>query len=58
MQTFEKLRELVNSMEEDVTKFYEKGNSSAGTRVRVALQGIKKLAQEFRTEIQEAKKKD
>lgn len=57
MQTFEKLRELVNSMEEDVTKFSEKGNSSAGTRVRVALQEIKKVAQEFRIEIQESKKK-
>ena len=55
MQSFEKIKELVASAEADVSKFDEKGKKAAGTRVRQAMQELKKLAQEVRTEVQEAK---
>ena len=55
MQSFEKIKELVASLEADVTKFDEKGNKAAGTRVRQTMQELKKLAQDVRTEVQEAK---
>ncbi len=55
MQSFEKIKELVASAEADVAKFAEKGNKAAGTRVRQAMQELKKLAQEVRVEVQESK---
>lgn len=55
MSKFAKLKEVVASVETDVEKFYSAGNSAAGTRVRKALQEIKGLAQEIRTEITEKK---
>lgn len=55
MQSFEKIKELVSSIEGDVAKFAEKGNKAAGTRVRQAMQELKKLAQDVRVEVQEAK---
>ena len=51
---FDKLQDLVNDTQGDVTKF-EEGNSSAGTRVRKAMQSIKGLAQEIRIEVQDQK---
>ncbi|MDQ7039804.1 MAG: histone H1 [Rhodothermus sp.] len=56
MNRFEQLRDLVLGLEQDFKKFYEKGNKAAGTRVRKAMQELKKLAQEIRVEIQEKKK--
>ena len=56
MENYKKLKELVESIGEDVTKFDEKGNNAAGTRVRVAMQSIKKIAQDIRVEISERKK--
>jgi hypothetical protein len=56
MEKFNQLKSLVESMTEDYTKFFEKGNSAAGTRVRKSLQDIKKLAQEIRVEVSEKKK--
>ena len=56
MEILTKIKELIATIEEDATKFYEKGNKSAGTRTRNGLQELKKLAQEFRVEIQEKKK--
>lgn len=44
-------------MENDVEKF-NSGNAAAGTRVRKALQELKKAAQDYRTEIQETKNKN
>jgi len=55
MSTFAKLKEVVAAAEADVEKFYNGGNSAAGTRVRKALQEIKGLAQDIRTEITEKK---
>ena len=51
---FDQLQDMVNDCQGDVTKFVE-GNSSAGTRVRKAMQSIKSLAQEIRIEVQNQK---
>lgn len=45
-------------MEADFIKFYDKGNSAAGTRVRKGLQDLKNKCQEMRLEIQERKNKE
>jgi hypothetical protein len=37
---------------------FERGNKSAGTRARKTLQNIKKLCQDIRIQIQDAKAKD
>ena len=55
MSKFEKLKEVVAAAEADVEKFYNGENGAAGTRVGKALQEIKGLAQEIRTEITEKK---
>lgn len=44
-----------DNLQEDLKKFYGKGNKAAGTRARKGLQQIKKLAQEIRMEIQDIK---
>jgi len=51
---YDQLQDLVNDTQSDMTKFVE-GNSSAGTRVRKAMQSIKNLAQELRVEVQNQK---
>lgn len=56
MEIFEELRLLLVNIEDDVEKFYEKGNKAAGTRARKVLQEVKKRAQELRIHIQETKK--
>lgn len=56
-QKYEELVKYVQSMETDVQKFYEKGQAAAGTRLRKSLSDLKKMAQEFRNEIQEIKTK-
>lgn len=56
METFEELKNVVESISNDVEKFNEKGNKSAGTRVRQAMQEIKRLAQSVRVEISASKK--
>ncbi|MEM9065553.1 MAG: histone H1 [Planctomycetota bacterium] len=50
MQSYEDLRKLVESIEDDVAKA-EGGNKAAGTRVRQAMQDIKNRAQDIRKEI-------
>jgi hypothetical protein len=51
---FDELQDSVNDCQADVSKFIE-GNNSAGTRVRKAMQEIKKLAQFVRVEVQDQK---
>ena len=34
MSQFSDLRDAVDALEEDFTKFYDKGNKAAGTRIR------------------------
>lgn len=55
MNNFGKLKDLVMSLEDDFSKFYDKQNAAAGTRVRKGMQELKTMAQEFRTEVQNAK---
>ncbi|MCY7411103.1 MAG: hypothetical protein LH473_12595 [Chitinophagales bacterium] len=55
MNRLEELRNHLTSLEEDFKKFYEKENSSAGTRVRKGMQALKKLANDIRTEVQAKK---
>jgi len=57
MNHYEKLKRLVMGLEDDFAKFYEKGNSAAGTRARKGMQDLKVLAQEIRQDIQEIKNK-
>ena len=53
---FDELQDTVNDCQTDVTKFVD-GNSSAGTRVRKAMQSIKAIAQLVRVEVQDQKNK-
>ncbi len=55
MSKYEDLKAKVHEIEEDVQKFYDKGNNAAGTRIRKAMQEVKALAQDIRKEVQEIK---
>ncbi|MCA8830211.1 hypothetical protein LF252_06185 [Hymenobacter sp. BT728] len=55
MSNFAQLKDLVMSLEADFEKFYDKGNSAAGTRVRKGMQELKNMAQTIRTEVQNKK---
>ncbi len=55
MSRFTELRDLLDTFEKDFVKFYEKGNKSAGTRVRKDMNELKRKAQEIRKEVQEMK---
>lgn len=57
MQKFEDLKNLITSLENDADKFYAKGNSAAGTRLRKGMQELKNMAQQIRAEVQEVKNK-
>ena len=52
---YDDLKSLVDSLEEDFTKFYDKSNKAAGTRVRKGMQDMKTLAQDIRVEVQNSK---
>jgi hypothetical protein len=52
---FDELKNMVMSLEDDFSKFYDKGNKAAGTRVRKGMQDLKELAQSIRLEVQNAK---
>ena len=53
---FDNLQDAINDCQTDVIKFIE-GNNSAGTRVRKAMQLVKRLAQDIRLEVQDQKNK-
>ena len=55
MSRFQELKDLVGTFEKDFIKFYDKGNKSAGTRVRKAMNELKRKAQEIRKEVKEIK---
>lgn len=55
MSRIEQMNNLIDELEPDMVKFYEKGNKAAGTRARKTLQEIKKVSQEIRLEIQDMK---
>jgi ABC-type Zn uptake system ZnuABC Zn-binding protein ZnuA len=52
---YEELTGILEETQEDLMKFYEKGNKAAGTRARKAMMELKNLAHEVRQEIQEIK---
>jgi hypothetical protein len=51
MDTLEKIKSLTETLTVETTKFYDKGNNSAGTRARKAAQELKELMQVLRKEI-------
>jgi len=55
MEKFNKVKELIASIEEDAEKFYNKANNAAGTRVRKGMQDLKVLASEIRKEVTDKK---
>lgn len=55
MSRIDEVKSLMAELEEDLEKFYEKGNKAAGTRARKQLQNLKKLSQDIRVEIQDIK---
>lgn len=55
MSRIDQMKSLIDELEPDMRKFYEKGNKAAGTRARKQLQEIKKVSQEIRLEIQDMK---
>lgn len=57
METLEKIKELVEQLSTDTTKFYG-GNKSAGTRARKVSQELKAEIQKLRTEILEHTKSE
>jgi hypothetical protein len=56
LELLEQLQVTLNDVQEDATKFSEKGNKAAGTRVRKQMQTIKTLAQNVRVAVSEANK--
>ena len=54
MENFNKIQEVLTRVSDDVQKFTN-GNSSAGTRIRKAMQEIKNLAQDVRVDVQKIK---
>jgi hypothetical protein len=56
MDIFNQLKEVIDSVEADAIKFYDKKNKAAGTRVRKAMQDLKKIAQDVRLDISEKSK--
>ncbi len=57
MQEFDRLKQLIVEVEEDVKKA-EGGNKAAGTRVRKQMQDIKQAAQAVRNKILEIRSTD
>jgi len=55
MSRLDEIKGIITGMEDDMVKFYDKGNKAAGTRARKELQNLKKLSQEIRLEIQDIK---
>ena len=55
---YEDFIKLAESLKDDAVKFYEKGNASAGTRLRKGLMDLKNLASDIRKNVQEQKNKN
>ena len=55
MSRFSEVKNLIDSLEGDFDKFYDKKNQAAGTRVRKGMQDLKNLAQEIRVDVQNIK---
>lgn len=55
MNAFENLKAFIAGTEKDANAFYQKGNKSAGRRLRKAYQQMKALAQAGRNEVSQLK---
>ena len=55
MNQFETIKNMLDAMQSDFEKFYDKGNNAAGTRVRKGLQDLKNKCQEIRLDVQNRK---
>ncbi len=55
MNQFDRLYKHIKGLEEDFEKFYDKGNKTAGTRIRKGMQELKELAQSIRLDVQNRK---
>jgi hypothetical protein len=55
MNQFETIKSMLDAMQSDFEKFYDKGNNAAGTRVRKGLQDLKNKCQEIRLDVQNRK---
>jgi hypothetical protein len=55
MSRLDELKQILSSVEADFDKFYNNNNQAAGTRIRKAMQDLKKKAQDVRSEVQEIK---
>ena len=51
MEKFNQVKTLITQIEADADKFYNKGNSAAGTRLRKAMQRLKVLSTEVRKDV-------
>ena len=56
MNKLEELKRLLDTLEVDLVKFYDKGNKAASIRARKTLQDIKSQAQEIRVDVSETRK--
>ncbi len=52
---YQQLKDLVDSFEQDFSKFYDKQNKAAGVRVRKHMQELRQFAQDVRSEVQTLK---
>ena len=55
MEKLQQIREILDGMQKDIEKFYDKSQNAAGTRIRKDLNSIRKLAAEMRKEIQDVR---
>ncbi|MFT6849370.1 MAG: hypothetical protein ACJATA_000165 [Sphingobacteriales bacterium] len=55
MDKFNEVKSMIEELDGDVDKFYNKGNKAAGTRIRKGMQQLKTLAQDIRIEVQNMK---
>ncbi|MBB2150564.1 histone H1 [Pedobacter gandavensis] len=51
MEKFNQIKTLISQIEADAHKFYDKGNSAAGTRLRKGMLALKLLATEVRKDV-------
>lgn len=58
MSRFDQLMELVQSFKNDFDKFYDKGNKTAGVRLRKDMQTLRSLAMDIRNEVQTMKRSE
>lgn len=58
MENFNKIKELITTAQEDAEKFFDKGNSAAGTRLRKVAKEIADSAKAIRKQVSEIKSKE